>query len=264
MNQTLEQYIRMYCAYHQDDWAELLPLGEFALNNAPNASTSVSPFFMNKGYHPLLTFSDTTVVGPDVDKAQDYAYELQSVHEYLRKQLTIATECYKEIADKKRLPDPPLEVGDQVFVSTEFIATTQRTEKFSATHFGPYEVIEKTSGSSYRIWLPKALSHIHPIFHISTLEPHFPNPFPAREQPPPGPVEIINGDEHFELAAIFDSKIDKCYRRCPLRYYVEWFGWSHTSDQYQWVPAFNLDVPELLAAFYARYLEKPGPEWEHI
>jgi hypothetical protein len=83
MNQTLEQYICMYCAYHQDDWAELLPLREFALNNAPNTSTGVSPFFANKGYHLLLTFSKTTVVGPDVDKAQDYVYELQSVYEYL-------------------------------------------------------------------------------------------------------------------------------------------------------------------------------------
>jgi hypothetical protein len=82
MNQTLKQYIRMYCAYHQDDWAELLPLGEFALNNTPNAST-VSLFFANKGYHLLLTFSETTIVGPDVDKAQDYVYELQSIHEYI-------------------------------------------------------------------------------------------------------------------------------------------------------------------------------------
>jgi hypothetical protein len=45
---------------------------------------------------------------------------------------------------------------------------------------------------------------------------------------------------------------------------VEWFGWSHTGDQYQWVPAFDLDVPELLAAFHTRYPEKPGSEWEHI
>jgi hypothetical protein len=50
----------------------------------------------------------------------------------------------------------------------------------------------------------------------------------------------------------------------PLHYYIEWFGWSHTGDQYQWVPAFDLDAPELLAAFHAGYLDKPGPEWEHI
>lgn len=42
MNQTLEQYLRIYCNYQQDNWSELLPLAEFAYNNAPNATTGVS------------------------------------------------------------------------------------------------------------------------------------------------------------------------------------------------------------------------------
>ena len=53
-NQTLEQYLRSYYSYQQDDWSKLLPLAEFAFNNAPSASTGVSPFFTNKGYHPRL------------------------------------------------------------------------------------------------------------------------------------------------------------------------------------------------------------------
>ena len=55
MNQTLEQYLHIYCNYQQDNWADLLPLAEFTYNNAPNTTTSVSPFFANKGYHPNLT-----------------------------------------------------------------------------------------------------------------------------------------------------------------------------------------------------------------
>ena len=43
-NQTLEQYLRMYCNYQQDNWSELLPLAEFAYNNAPSDTTGVSPF----------------------------------------------------------------------------------------------------------------------------------------------------------------------------------------------------------------------------
>ena len=55
MNQTLEQYLQIYCNYQQDNWAELLPLTEFSFNNSPSATTGVSPFFANKGYHPNLT-----------------------------------------------------------------------------------------------------------------------------------------------------------------------------------------------------------------
>ena len=51
-NQTLEQYLRVYCNYQQDNWSDLLPLAEFTDNNAPNATTGTTPFFANKGYHP--------------------------------------------------------------------------------------------------------------------------------------------------------------------------------------------------------------------
>jgi len=52
VNQTLEQYLRIYCDYQQDDWHQLLPLAEFVYNNTKNLSTRVSPFFVNYGYHP--------------------------------------------------------------------------------------------------------------------------------------------------------------------------------------------------------------------
>ena len=53
-NQTLEQYLRIYCNYQQDNWSSLLPLAEFAYNNAPHTTTGISPFFANKGYNPNL------------------------------------------------------------------------------------------------------------------------------------------------------------------------------------------------------------------
>src|SRR5882724_1449073 len=40
-NQTLEQYLRVYCNYQQDNWSELLPLAEFAYNNTPSATTGI-------------------------------------------------------------------------------------------------------------------------------------------------------------------------------------------------------------------------------
>ena len=55
MNQTLEQYLRVSCNYQQDNWSDLLPIAEFAYNNAPNATTGISLFFANKGYHPSIS-----------------------------------------------------------------------------------------------------------------------------------------------------------------------------------------------------------------
>jgi len=52
INQILEQYLRIYVNYQQDDWHDLLPLAEFTYNNASHSATQVSPFFANLGYHP--------------------------------------------------------------------------------------------------------------------------------------------------------------------------------------------------------------------
>ena len=54
-NQTLKQYLQVYCNYQQSNWSNLLPIAEFAYNNAPNATTGLSPFYANKGYHPNLS-----------------------------------------------------------------------------------------------------------------------------------------------------------------------------------------------------------------
>ena len=54
-NQTLKQYLCVYCNYQQDNWSELLPLTEFAYNNALSATTNVSLFFSNKRYYLNIT-----------------------------------------------------------------------------------------------------------------------------------------------------------------------------------------------------------------
>ena len=54
-NHTLEQYILVYCNYQQDNWFGLLPLMEFAYNNASSTTMMVTLFYANKGYHPNLT-----------------------------------------------------------------------------------------------------------------------------------------------------------------------------------------------------------------
>ncbi|MBW0496704.1 hypothetical protein O181_036419, partial [Austropuccinia psidii MF-1] len=52
VNQILEQYLRMYVSYHQDDWNTWLPLAEFAYNNSDHSSTKQSPFFTVYGRDP--------------------------------------------------------------------------------------------------------------------------------------------------------------------------------------------------------------------
>ena len=88
MNQTLEQYLYVYCNYQQDNWSELLSLIEFAYNNAPSATTGVSLFFANKEYHPNIT------VHPECDIASFWAYDfainLDKLQSILKAEISVA------------------------------------------------------------------------------------------------------------------------------------------------------------------------------
>ena len=96
-NQTLEQYLRVYCNYQQDNWAELLLIAEFAYNNAPSATTGVSLFFANKDYH-LNIF-----IHPEHDlssaHAREFAVDLDELHKELWKQIATAQQRYQCSAD---------------------------------------------------------------------------------------------------------------------------------------------------------------------
>src|SRR5258705_11972443 len=122
LNQVLEQYLQAYTNYQQDNWSSLLPLVEFAYNNATNETTGVSPFFTNKGYHPSL------VAEPNVQVssigAQRFISDLDNLHTELKQSIVKAQECYQKYADEHRSPVPPLKIGNQVYIKAKYFCTT--------------------------------------------------------------------------------------------------------------------------------------------
>jgi len=84
-NQTLEQFLRIYCNYQQSDWSRLLPLAEFVYNNTPSSTTGVSPFYANKGYHPKMHLQVEN--NAQTAEANTFVTDLRVVHDDLRKRI---------------------------------------------------------------------------------------------------------------------------------------------------------------------------------
>ena len=80
-NQTLEQYIRVYCNYQQDNWFMLLLLAEFTYNNTLSTTTTVTPFYANKGYHPNLTIHLEQELASSC--AKEFVTDLNELHQHL-------------------------------------------------------------------------------------------------------------------------------------------------------------------------------------
>src|SRR5258708_15324066 len=145
-NQVLEQYLQVYMNYQQDDWVTLLPMAEFAYNNATNVTTGVSPFFANKGYHPEFT-ADLQVETSSA-KVQAFVVDLECVQVELKENIAQAQERYWKNADKHRMEAPKLKIGDQAYIKAKFFRTRQPSKKLSEKNLGPYDVIGKPGTQS--------------------------------------------------------------------------------------------------------------------
>jgi Reverse transcriptase (RNA-dependent DNA polymerase)/RNase H-like domain found in reverse transcriptase/Integrase zinc binding domain/Chromo (CHRromatin Organisation MOdifier) domain/Integrase core domain len=254
VNQVLEQYLRIFCDYQQDDWCQLLPLAEFAYNNAQSSSTGASPFYANYGYHPRS--SPRLIVSEDVvnPSAEELATKLQKIHIELRSQLESAQASYKEKYDRNVKEHPPFAVGDQVWLMRKNIKTSRPSQKLDVKRLGPFKILQVVGESkmAFKLELPPQM-RIHPVFHASLLEPYKANTLSDRVQPAPPPI-LIENELEYVVEQVLDSKID----RGRLKYYIDWEGYP--PEDRTWEPISHLEnAKDAVAQFHSRYPNRPSP-----
>jgi len=92
-NQELEQYLRMYVNYRQNNWSEWLAMAEFAFNNKVHTATKMLLFKVNYRREPRMGF-DIRKKGKN-EKAEEFAREMKKRHEEARVALVKAQEEMK-------------------------------------------------------------------------------------------------------------------------------------------------------------------------
>jgi hypothetical protein len=171
-----------YCNYQQDNWKQLLPIAEFCYNNTKSETTKVTPFYANYRYH--LRFEPDlggAVIGaPEVS---EYVSALTRLHAELWAEITYAQRTHAEQVNKAYYADPVLEPGDQVWLRRKHIKTTQPLGKLDYKRIAPYIILEKVGLRAYKLELPPSIK-LHPVFHISLLEPAEPD-----SKPIPGHIQ---------------------------------------------------------------------------
>ena len=216
MNQTLEQYLHVYCNYQQDNWSKLLSLTEFAYNNALSATTGVSPFFANKGYHPNITVYPEHNIA--FSRACDFAIDLDKLQSILKAEISAAQQHYQKSTNAQYSPTSDFKVDDKVIVKAQFFWTTWPSKKLSEKYLGPYEIIVQPGTLSFTLCLPESMCSVHPVFHVSMLKPATSNTFSERIQPA-STLVIIDRELEYEISWIVDSKINYQWV-CKLLYKV--------------------------------------------
>ena len=171
-NAILEQYLRVYINYQEDNGNEFLPLAEFAYNNGYQETIKTTPFYANyrrNHEHQLMNHMIT--------EKETSLEDMESLHQTLREEMTTAQLRQKENYDRHRKPDPNLKSRDMVWFLPRNVKTTRQSKKLDYKKMGVFNIIKKVVTNSYKLDLPASMA-IHNIFHISLLEPYADNKFP--------------------------------------------------------------------------------------
>ena len=114
-NQELEQYLRIYISYRQNNWLEWLATAEFAFNNKIYTATKLSPFKVNYGRELMMGF-DIRKKEKYV-KAEEFVKKMKNRHKEAKAALVKSQEEMKRYTDRNRKEVEEYKVRDKVLIS---------------------------------------------------------------------------------------------------------------------------------------------------
>jgi hypothetical protein len=245
MNQILEQYLRCYINYEQNDWVEKLPTAQLSYNTSVHESTKLTPAYANFGFTPDAY--RTSRDGLIIPKAILTTEKLKNLHEEMKTELEFVRNQMKKYYDQKRMKGPSFQEGDMVLLATKNIKTKRQNKKLDYKYIGPYKILEKISENNYRLDLsPKV--RLHPVFHVSLLEGTEGNIMARFGNEHETEVE---GPEEYEVEEILEQRrINN-----QTEYLIKWKNYPESDNQ--WEPAKNIThAQRLLKDFHQRQKKK--------
>lgn len=228
-NRTLEDMLRAFVNWKQDDWDVYLPAAEIACNNSIQASTGFTPYYLNYGQHLNLPLTQASRSNETDNPAAEDSYKNIAISLMVAKDnLEKAIQRQSRYANQHR-KDVKFRENDWVLLSTANLQTFGRTRKLTPKYAGPYRIKQIISDTAYKLELPADMG-IHPVFHVSKLKKYKDgyDQFPEREVELKDHLPVVSAEEH-EVERIVDKRLVKG----QVEYLVKWkeaAEWDNTWD----------------------------------
>ena len=258
-NSTMEAYLWAFVNFEQNDWARLLPMAEFAYNNAKNASTGHTPFELNCGYHPRMSYEEEVDPRSKSKSADELSAELRELMIVCRENLYHAQELQKRAHDKGVKPRSYVP-DDKVWLNSKYIKTKQN-QKLETKFFGLFQVLHPVGKQAYKLELPRKW-RIHDVFHVSLLEQNTTRKGRVDEEV--RQMEFDAGDNksrEYEVEVIWDSAVyarESKSGHLPGFYYL--VSWKrYLEEENTWEPASIVQhLRKLISLFHKDHPDKPA------
>jgi transposase InsO family protein len=255
MNQYLDQRLRPFVNYYQDNWSELLPMMDYAQLTLPHSSIGMSPFELLYGRLPRTSFDWNTPKASSPQeqlsqsKAQEVAKRMQGALELAKENMAKAQAKKERDINVHRRP-VDFEPGDQVYISTKNWKTDRPSRKLGNQMDGPFPIIRQV-GNSFEVKLPDSMK-IHNVFSPDRLRKEPGDPLPGQLNEPLGP-EVVHSEEEYEVQEVLASRTIKN----QLEYRIKWVGYDEDPE---WYAASNVkNAPHKLRDYHLANPTRAGP-----
>ena len=137
----MEQYLGAFINYLQDDWLEWLPLAEFVSNNAESETTTVTPFFANKGFHPRLGFEPSIRPPTNADElnSEAFATRMEEIQNIRQSHMLLVQADHEKHANRHRVTAPQYSKSDLVWLDIRNLLTERPCQKLEGRRAGRYQ-----------------------------------------------------------------------------------------------------------------------------
>jgi hypothetical protein len=223
MNQVVEDYLRAFVSYAQDDWRTVLPVAQLAINNRTTSSIGLSPFFASHGYHvdPIRVEEPLRQSGKTPrELGETFVARLKEATDWAQAAMATAQEQQERHANAARQPADQYRVGDKVWLRLKNVRTDRPSKKLDWLN-AKYTVTELIGTHACRLSTPPG---IHDVFHVSLLRRASDNPLPSQANDDTQPPAILteDGDLEWEVEEILGSR----KRGRSYQVQVKWTGYA--------------------------------------
>ena len=238
----------------QEQWEEMLPILEYALNDSYCKATLTTPFRLLRGYDPVgpqhFMFGADQELGavPRGSWERRWIDSQEKVWEFVKARQKEITARMKERYDHNRKP-LDLDPGDLVLLSTKSHQLLEGYRKQQERFVGPYVVQKKVHPNAYKLaGLPPG---VPPTQNVRFLLKHNTSPdrFSSRPDPDASTPQLIDGEYEWEVEDVVGHKDT----RHGMKYLVKWKGFTRK----QWLHEGQMEHAKQTLLDYRQRLALP-------
>ncbi len=238
----------------QNDWFKWLLMIKFVDNNVLFSVILLTLFFMNKNFHPYMSFDSDIIECESICERLQIA-QIKDIFDHMNKTLIFAREALIKTWEQmmkqtnKHRKKINYKIESKMFLNEWNIITARSFKKLNDKMLNSFQITDSVD-SFYKLKLSKTM-HIHDVFHSELLCSVVDNSLSDQKNEFSKSI-VINDEDEWEIDDILNFQ---WYQRW-LQYQVKWKSYDNDLNWYNADNNEFMNTQKMIDDFHIKYSRK--------